>query len=50
LLAEAMEINRQEVYMAPLFETVFLWGFQENLAFEPAVGGRRILVNTISWK
>ena len=50
LLAEAMEINRQEIYMAPLFDTVFLWGFQENLEFEPAVGGRRIVINTIRWK
>jgi hypothetical protein len=50
LIAEAMQVNRQEIYMAPLFETVFLWGFQENLGFEPGVGGRRIVVNTIHWK
>ena len=49
LLAEVVDSLREDLYLHPLFDTVFLWGIQKDLAFEPAVGGRRIQINTVRW-
>ncbi|MEK7814442.1 MAG: ABC transporter substrate-binding protein, partial [Chloroflexota bacterium] len=45
-IAEVMDILREELYMHSLFDAPFLWGTQKDLVFEPAVGGRRIQINT----
>jgi peptide/nickel transport system substrate-binding protein len=49
-IAAVMDTLREELYMHSLFDAPFLWGTQKDLVFEPAVGGRRIQINTIRWK
>jgi peptide/nickel transport system substrate-binding protein len=49
LLQEAYEVFTTNVLHIPLMEIVSVWGVNQDLEFVNMPGGRRILVNTMTW-
>ena len=50
LLAEVLEVNREEVYIIPTFPRLFAVGFHQDLDFTMTPGDRRFHVSAIHWK
>jgi peptide/nickel transport system substrate-binding protein len=49
LLEEAYGVFTENLLQIPLMEIVSVWGVDKDLEFVNMPGGRRILVNTITW-
>jgi ABC-type transport system substrate-binding protein len=49
LLQEAYEVFTTNLLQIPLMEIVSVWGVNKDLEFVNMPGGRRILVNTMTW-
>ena len=49
LLAKALDFNREEVYMIPLFPKLFAAGYQTDLDFTMTPAERWFHVGAIHW-
>lgn len=49
LMEEAYGVFSENLLQIPLMEIISVWGVNKDLEFVNMPGGRRILVNTISW-
>lgn len=49
LMTEAYELFSEELLQLPMMEIVSVWGVNKDLEFVNMPGGRRILINTMTW-
>ena len=49
LMTEAYELFSKELLQIPMMEIVSVWGVNKDLEFVNMPGGRRILINTMTW-
>ena len=49
LMTEAYELFTQNLLQLPMMEIVSVWGVNKDLEFVNMPGGRRILINTMTW-
>ena len=48
-MTEAYDLFTQNLLQLPMMEIVSVWGVNKDLEFVNMPGGRRILINTMTW-